>query len=97
MPIAGHILAALLVVNAGDEPIFALRVGHDAVAPAVAVWSDDLLPFDDVIGVSAGREVKIEVDPAACVQDLQATYRDGHAIVMKAVDLCTADRVDFTH
>jgi hypothetical protein len=84
----------ILVVNGGNEAIFALRIGHDG---APAVWSGDVLPFDRVIDVSEGRDVTVAVDPAACIADLQATYRDGHAVVIQSVNLCTAGRVDFTH
>lgn len=85
---------ALLVVNQGNEAIFALRIGHDTDPPA---WSDDMLPFDQVIDVSEGREISVSVDPANCVADLQAGYRDAHAIVIKGVNLCTTDRVNFQH
>ncbi|HEY8321941.1 MAG TPA: hypothetical protein VIG46_09165 [Candidatus Baltobacteraceae bacterium] len=85
----------ILVVNGGNEAIFALRLGHASTDPPV--WGNDLLPFDRVIDVSEGRDVAVPVDPAACTADLQATYKDGHAIVVQSVDLCTADRVDFTH
>ncbi len=84
----------ILVVNQGNEAIFALRFGHDATPP---VWSADVLPFDQVIDVSEGREISISVDPAECTADLQAGYRDAHAIVIKDVDLCTTDRVNFQH
>lgn len=83
----------LLVVNESDQVIYAIRLGHDVDPPE---WSADLLPFNDVIDVSAGREFKIGVDPAACVSDVQATYQDGQAVVVKDVDLCTTDRVDIT-
>jgi len=85
----------ILVVNEGDEAIFALRLGHAATDPPV--WSGDVLPFDQVIDVSEGREIKISVDPADCTADLQATYKDDHAVVVPSVDLCTTDRVNFEH
>jgi len=90
---AGLQTRAILVVNGGNEAIFSLRLGHASTDPPV--WSADLLPFDGVIDVSEGRDVTVPVDPAACTADLQATYKDGHAIVVQDVDLCTADRVDF--
>ena len=37
------------------------------------------------------------VDPADCTADLQATYKDDHAVVVQSVDLCTTDRVNFEH
>lgn len=91
---AGLSTHRILVVNEGNEAIFSLRLGHDTPPP---VWSSDVLPFDEVIDVSQGREIVVGVDPANCTADLQATYRDDHAVVVKDVDLCTADRVDFTH
>ena len=45
----------ILVVNEGNEAIFALRLGHAAVDPPV--WSADVLPFDQVIDVSEGRDI----------------------------------------
>ncbi|MDQ2992286.1 MAG: hypothetical protein M3R30_05645 [Candidatus Eremiobacteraeota bacterium] len=91
---AGLQTHTLLVVNEGNEAIFALRLGHDSTPP---VWSGDLLPFDRVIDVSEGRAISVSVDPADCIADLQAGYRDAHAIVLKDVDLCTTDRVNFQH
>ncbi len=84
----------ILVVNQGNEAIFALRFGHDTTPP---VWSADLLPFDQVIDVSEARRVSVSVDPSDCTADLQAGYRDAHAVVIKDVDLCTTDRVNFQH
>ena len=84
----------ILVVNEGNEAIFALRLGHATEPP---VWSADVLPFDQVIDVSQGREIKVSVDPAACTADLQASYKDDHAVVVQGVDLCTTDRVNFEH
>ena len=84
----------ILVVNEGDEAIFALRFGYASDPP---VWGADLLPFDGVIEVSEGRDIKIAVDPADCTADLQATYKDDHAVVVQNVDLCTAGRVNFEH
>ena len=50
-----------------------------------------------MIDVSSGRELQVSVDPANCLADLQAGYRDAHAIVVRDVDLCTTRRVDFEH
>jgi hypothetical protein len=82
---------SVLVVNAGDDAIFAVRVGH--VAPAD--WSADILGFSDVIDVSRGLVLRIPYDPATCTYDLQATYRNGSVVVKRNLNLCTIDRIDF--
>jgi hypothetical protein len=81
----------ILVVNAGDDAIFTLRVGHFEPAD----WSDDILGFSDVIDVSRGRVIRVPYDPGACSYDLQATYRNGAVVVKHNVNLCTVDRIDF--
>jgi hypothetical protein len=82
---------SVLVVNAGDDAIFALRVGHVAAAD----WGDDMLGFADVIDVSRGRVIRIRYNPTTCAYDIQATYRSGTVVVMRNVNICTADRIDF--
>jgi len=83
----------VLVVNQGNEAIFALRIGHlDG-----ARWSGDLLAFDQVIDVSRGSDVSVDIDPAACVYDVQATYGDGDTQALRDIDLCRIDRLSFDH
>ena len=81
----------LLVVNASDEPIFAVRIGN----AAQNAWGRDLLPFNDVIDVSRGRELKVTYDETQCTQDIAATYRDGLVVVLRSVDLCNATQLSF--
>jgi len=81
----------LLIVNSGDDAIFALRVGHAAAGD----WGNDILGFADVIDVSRGRVVRVSFDDASCTYDLQATYRNGTVVVRRDLNLCTATRVDF--
>lgn len=82
----------LLVLNRGSEAIFAVQIGH----AKTQTWSDDLLPFNDVVDISEGKEVPL---PAAkqCVYDVRATYRDHSTSDLTDVDLCTADSVSFDH
>jgi hypothetical protein len=82
----------VLVLNAGTEAIFSLRVDRGgATTPG-----PDVLGFAAVIDVSSGRDVSIDVDPATCSYDLVASYRDGHTQTQTA-DLCSVDRVRFDH
>jgi hypothetical protein len=81
----------VLIVNAGDDAIFSLKVGHAASSS----WGDDVLGFSGVIEVSRGRVIRVSFDAAQCVYDLQATYRNGSVVVKHDVDLCKADRIDF--
>jgi hypothetical protein len=83
----------LLVLNAGNEPIFRLRVGH----AVLATWGPDLLPYDQAIDVSRGRDVPIAVDPGTCAYDVEAIYGDGDTQIRSDVDLCRAGRVRFDH
>jgi hypothetical protein len=90
---AGAATMRVLMVNQGNEAIFALRVGHASAAQ----WSGDLLAFDQVIDVSAGTDVAVDVDPLACVYDVIASYGDGHTEILRDVDLCQTQRVSFDH
>lgn len=81
----------VLILNAGDEPIFSLRIGH----AAQHAWSADLLAFDQAIEVSSGSEVPIVFDPVTCAYDVQATYEDGSVAVKRNVDLCSVSHIKF--
>lgn len=74
----------VVVINTGNDAIFALRVG-DAQA---ARWSDDLLGFAGVIDVSRGRTVALPVDRRHCLGDVEATFRGGATVVVRNVNLC---------
>ncbi|MHB8147893.1 MAG: hypothetical protein ACYDGM_11630 [Vulcanimicrobiaceae bacterium] len=81
----------VLVVNAGNAPIFSLRIGH----AAQKAWSGDLLAFNQAIDVSSGVELPINFDPVTCAYDVQATYEDGHVAVKRDIDLCSVRRLNF--
>lgn len=83
----------LLVLNAGNEPIFHLRAGH----AALGAWGPDALGFAQIVEVSRGREVSFDVDPGTCRYDVEAVYGDGETVVLANVDLCRADRLEFDH
>lgn len=81
----------VLILNAGDEPILSVRIGH----AAQHAWSADLLAFDQAIEVSSGAEVPIVFNPVTCSYDVQATYEDGSVAVKRNVDLCSANHMKF--
>ncbi len=85
-----------VVLNAGNQPIFAVRMAKVVGATAPA-WGPDLLSFNDVIDVDQGHEFKLKLDPRACIYDLQASYQDGHSAVLHGVNLCKTERVSFSY
>jgi hypothetical protein len=90
---AGATGRRLLVINAGNEAIFSVRIGHAATGQ----WSADLLNFSAVIDVSRGVEVSLAAAPADCTLDVEAAYGDGDTQVVPAVNLCTAAQIRFDH
>ncbi len=80
----------LLVLNTSGDPVLTLRIG-DAQAQR---WGHDVLGFDGAIDVGRGRELRVPVDRAQCVRDLQVSFLDRAPIVIPHVNLCTAARVD---
>jgi hypothetical protein len=91
----GAAMRRVVVLNQGNEAIFALRLGQ-TTSDGTESWGDDVLGFDRVIDVGDGRELRLAVDAGACIYDMQATYGDGHAIVQR-IDLCSPQRVSFRH
>ncbi len=81
----------VLILDAGDEPMLSLRIGH----AAQHAWSPDLLGFNQAIEVSSGVEVPIVFDPVTCAYDVQATYEDGSITVKRNVDLCSVRHMKF--
>lgn len=75
----------VLVLNAAESPIFAVRIGH----AEENAWGPDLLPFNDVVDVSRGRELRLPPDLTDCSYDVSATFGDGTSVVLRDVDLCT--------
>jgi hypothetical protein len=82
----------LLVLNRGSEAIFAVQIGH----AKTQTWSEDMLPFNDVVDVGEGKEVPLPA-PKDCVYDVRATYRDRSTSDLTNVDICTANSVSFDH
>ena len=65
--------------------------------PDRQTWSPDLLKFTEVIDISEGRELKMQLDPSHCVYDVRAMYQDGHEIVVRRVNLCKTAHLAFTY
>ena len=83
----------VLVINAGSEAIFELRV-----RPATATqWGGDLLGFARALGISRGYDVAVDASPPGCLFDVLAVYGDGDVQVRSSVDLCAVARVQFDH
>ncbi len=91
LALAQTVTRSVLVINAADRPIFALRIGH----ADTGTWSDDLFGLTDVLGVHAGRTVALPIDESTCAYDLEATYPDGHASLLRNVDVCSTPRIVF--
>lgn len=81
----------ILVVNASDEPIYAIRVGHADQNS----WGADVLAFNEVIDVSRGRDLDLPFDPSDCSYDVAATYHDGLVVVLRNIDLCSVNELRF--
>jgi len=90
--VAGAAPVRILIVNAGEEPIYSL-----ALAPRPGEWSDDLMPAADVVGIGEARSVALPRGKMTCYYDVRATYRDGHTADRKRVNLCVAERIVFEH
>lgn len=84
--------ARVLVLNQGEEPIYALARSADGTT-----WTADLLGMTGVVRLGEGRWTRVPLDPATCYYDIRATYPDGHTSIAPHVDLCAVDRVVFRH
>ena len=89
---AGSAGRQITIFNYGDEPIFWVSVGH----AQTALWSDDVLPSNDVIDVGSGQDVTVPVD-RQCVYDIRAKYHDGDTVDLTGVDLCRVSSIRFDH
>lgn len=87
---ANLVLRDITVVNRTDQAIFTLRIGNSADG----AWGDDLLGFAKVIDLGRGITVHVPTDPGNCVNDVQATLRDGRVVVVPQVNLCTVETID---
>lgn len=81
------LVRTLSVVNAGSEPVYALRVGHHANGE----WSPDLLSPTQIIDVGDARAIRVPLEQT-CWYDIRAEYRDGHEEELHDLDLCTRGR-----
>lgn len=75
-------------INAGTQPVYALRVGHRATGE----WSDDLLGPTEVVEIGDGDHVRVRLADT-CWYDIRFEYGDGAAGELDDVDLCSASRV----
>lgn len=83
---------SLYFVNAGTEPVYAIRIGHRSTG----TWGDDLLGSTQVVEVGEGQRVSVELQDT-CWYDLRLEYGDGHTNEMDDVDLCSVTRVFLKH
>lgn len=79
---------AVTFINAGTEPIYAIRIGHHA-APA---WSEDLLGPTGIVDVGDGQTLSVHLE-GTCWYDVRFEYRGTPAGELDNVDLCSATRV----
>lgn len=89
---AGESVRVLTIVNAGTEPVYALRIGHRGEKQ----WSEDLLLPSDVIDVGELHSVRVRFT-GTCWYDVRAEYGDGHAREIDDVDLCAVKRLTLDH
>jgi hypothetical protein len=75
-------------INAGTQPVYAIRVGRRAGQ----AWSDDLLASNEVIDVGEEHAVRVPLG-GGCRYDVRFEYRGGAAGEVDNVDLCTVNRV----
>jgi len=79
---------AVTFINAGTEPIYAIRMGHHAAG----TWSEDLLGPTSVVDVGEGQTLSVELRDT-CWYDVRFEYRAAPARELDNVDLCSAIRV----
>lgn len=79
---------AVTFINAGTEPIYAIRIGHHAAA----AWSEDLLGPTSIVDVGDGQTLRVDLHDT-CWYDVRFEYRGTPAGELDNVDLCSATRV----
>lgn len=93
VPASGSSLQrSLYVINAGSEPVYAIRIGHRSSG----VWSDDLLGSTNVVDVGDARRVSVDLQDT-CWYDVRFEYGDGHSEELDDVDLCSATKLFLKH
>lgn len=81
-------LRALDFINAGTQPVYAIRVGHHATGD----WSADLLGPTEVVDVGDSQHVRVPLRET-CWYDVRFEYGNGASGELDDVDLCSARRV----
>lgn len=79
---------AVTFINAGTEPIYAIRIGHRAAQ----TWSEDLLGPTSIVDVGDGQTLHVHLQDT-CWYDVRFEYRGTPAGELDDVDLCSATRV----
>lgn len=79
---------SLDIINAGIQPVYAIRIGHRATG----TWSADLLGPTGVVDVGAEQSVRVQLQDT-CWYDVRFRYRDGRGGELDDVDLCSAVHV----
>lgn len=79
---------ALEFINAGTQPVYAIRIGHHANG----TWSEDLLGSTQVVDVGDAQRLRVQLQDT-CWYDVRFEHRDGSAAEVDDVDLCSATRV----
>lgn len=75
-------------VNAGTQPVYAIRIGHRASG----AWSEDLLGPTDVVEIGDAHDVRVPLQET-CWYDIRFEYGDGASGELDDVDLCSVRRV----
>ncbi len=93
LPVFGFARAAraqrtLAFINAGAEPVYAIRIGHHETG----AWSEDLLGSTDVVDVGDAQNVRVDLG-GTCWYDVRFEHRGGAAQEIDGVDLCSVTRI----
>jgi hypothetical protein len=89
---AASAVRSLYVVNAGTQPVYAIRIGHRATG----IWSDDLLSPTEIVDVGDSRRVHVTLADT-CWYDIRFEYGDGYSDELDDVDLCSATPLFLKH
>lgn len=69
---------AVTFVNAGAEPLYAIRIGHSAAG----AWSEDLLGSTDVLDAGEARRLNAELQ-GTCWYDVRFEYRGAIRVFLR--------------
>lgn len=79
----------ITVFNRGTQPIYWLQY-----ADGTGGWSDDVLPFNEVVDVGEARVVNVTLG-RQCIYNVRAVYHDRSEDDLPKVDLCVASSLTF--